>query len=487
MWCFCVYVLDKYLPTKLLQCVNKGTVAFLEDWLKRGHKKPLLIYGKTGVGKSTLVHLFAKEHNFFLFELSPSDDRDKKSIESTLNAVSQSRSIFANTNLLFFDDIDVLTEDDRGGFEAILSTAKESRNPVIFCATNLYADKKLSELRDACEMVQIKALSSAIIFSILIDVCTAQKIHFEKDALSELAKLNEGDLRSTFLDLDFLSPFGVTQQTLGWVSGRERKGDVFKTVIGLFGSKSFGKSKEIADLTEVDYDMLFSWIVENSHLFYKDASLREAFNYISLADINKARIYIRQNWVFFKYFIALGIIAPTLVPKKDHFTYKISYPQAIKMRARDVSTHSKNKKASQILSKILRGSVSKISGELFFYKFFFESGGFAKYLQEHLPDDDLKFLGDFFKVDLGVEKEDKEKERKVEPKKETEKIEPEKKLEKKENLHNSSFERKKQEITEKEEKEKRKEAGQEKKKEKVGKEKKEKEKKESEIKQRKLF
>ncbi len=471
MWCFRVYVLDKYLPTKLSQCVNKGTVALLEDWLKRGHKKPLLIYGKTGVGKSTLVHLFAKEHNFFLFELSPSDDRNKKSIESTLNAVSQSRSIFANTNLLFFDDIDVLTEDDRGGFEAILSVAKESRNPVIFCATNLYADKKLSELRDACEMVQIKALPSAIIFSMLVDVCNANKIHFEKEALSELAKLNEGDLRSTFLDLDFLSPFGVTLQTLSWVSGRERKGDVFKTVIGLFGSKSFGKSKEIADLTEVDYDMLFAWVVENLHLFYKDTSLREAFNYISLADINKARIYIRQNWVFFKYFIALGIIAPTLVPKKNHFTYKISYPQAIKMRARDVSTHSKNKKASQILSKVLRGSVSKISGELFFYKFFFESGGFATYLQEHLSDDDLKFLGDFFKVNLNAEKDvDKEKEKKGGTKeKKEEKIETEKKAEKK-------TEKKEEKIDEKKEE----------KKEKVGKEKKEKER-IKEIKQRKLF
>lgn len=440
-----VYVLDKYLPTKLLQCVNKGTVATLEDWLKRGHKKPLLIYGKTGVGKSTIVRLFAKEHDFFLFELTSSDDRDKKTIESTLNAVSQSRSIFANTNLLFFDDIDVLTEDDRGGFEAILSVAKESRNPVIFCATNLYADKKLAELRDACEMVQIKALPSSIIFSMLVDVCNANGIKYEKEALLELAKLNEGDLRSTFLDLDFLSHFGVTPQTLNWISGRERKGDVFKTVIGLFGSKSFGKSKEIADLTEVDYDMLFAWIVENLHLFYKDGNLREAFNYISLADINKSRIYVRQNWIFFKYFIALGIIAPTLVPKKDNFTYKISYPQAIKMRSRDVSTHSKNKKASQILSKVLRGSVSKISGELFFYKFFFESGGFASYLQEHLPDDDLKFLGDFFKVDLSIEKEPEEKKEKAGQKeRKEEKIETEKIVEKKEHIMEEKTKEKKE-------------------------------------------
>jgi hypothetical protein len=135
-------------------------------------------------------------------------------------------------------------------------------------------------------------------------------------------------------------------------------------------------------------------------LFYENDNLKEAYNFMSLGDLNKARIYSRQNWVFFKYFISLGIISPALVPKKDHFTFKISYPQSIKMKAKEVSEFSKNKKVAQILSKVFRGSNYKISAEIFLYKFFFKDAGFVNYVVDTVTDEELEFLETFFKFKL---------------------------------------------------------------------------------------
>jgi DNA polymerase III delta prime subunit len=406
-----MYVLDFYAPKNFSDCINKSTISSLTDWYKSSNK-PCLLVGQTGVGKSTIVRLFAAENNLTLYELNPSDDRDKDSIDSILQAVSQSRSIFSNKNLLFFDDIDVFIGDDRGGFESIVKIVKDSKNPVIFTVTNLYADKKLAILRDMCDIIEMRSVHSATLSNFLSKICIDQKIKFDKDALDEVIKNNAGDLRSTFLDIDYLGPLGIIKENISLLSGRERKADVFKTIIGLFRAKTFSEAQKISDNTEIDYDLLFAWISENLHLFYENENLKEAYELMSLADLNKSRIYSRQNWVFFKYFISLGIVSPSIVPKKDKFTFKISFPQSIKMKAKESSEYSKNKKVATILGKVFRGSNSKISGELFIYKFFFKNGGFLQYLQEHLIEEDLQYLEDFFKVKL-VEKQKDVKDIKV--------------------------------------------------------------------------
>jgi len=394
-----MYVLDLYEPKHFSDCINKSVISALTDWYKNPNK-PCLLIGSTGIGKSTIVRLFAKENNLTLYELTPSDDRDKETIEPILQAVSQSRSIFANKNLLFFDDIDVFIGDDKGIFETILKAVKESKNPVIFTATNIYSDKRLAILRDLCEIIEMRSVHSSTLYNYFAKVCLERNIKFDKDALEELIKNNQGDLRSTFLDIDYLGPMGINKENLNLLSGRERKADVFKTIMGLFRAKTFNEAQKIADATEIDYDLLFAWVSENLHLFYEKENLKEAYELMSLADLNKSRIYSRQNWVFFKYFISLGIISSCTVPKKDHFTFKVSYPQSIKMKAKESSEYSKNKKVANILGKILRGSNSKLSGEIFLYKFFMKNGSFCNYLQEHLPEDDLSYLEEFFKVKL---------------------------------------------------------------------------------------
>jgi hypothetical protein len=60
--------------------------------------------------------------------------------------VSKSRSIFSTKNLLFFDNVDVFFGNDKGGLDTIVKIASESTNPVIFAASDIYADKKLSKL-----------------------------------------------------------------------------------------------------------------------------------------------------------------------------------------------------------------------------------------------------------------------------------------------------------------------------------------------------
>ena len=56
-------------------------------------RKPLLIYGPPGVGKTAAVHLLAEKHRWNVVEMGADDYRDAASIEHRLVAAATSSSM----------------------------------------------------------------------------------------------------------------------------------------------------------------------------------------------------------------------------------------------------------------------------------------------------------------------------------------------------------------------------------------------------------
>jgi len=426
-----MYILDKYVPKNLSEFIDDKAVDFLEDWYLKGYKKPLLISGGTGIGKSTLVRIFAKQHNFNLYELTPSDKRTKDVLSRETSSVAVSGSIFGKQQLLFFDNIDVFLSDERRGFDTIVKIAKTAKNPVIFVVENEYANKQMQKIRELSIILKMKKPSFYKIYPILRAICEHENIFYEESALKMIAKDCDGDLRSAILDVDFLAPFGIKDSTISYRGKREKKQDVFKTILGLFKSRTLKDALKVKDKSDLSFDMLFNWVVQNVDLFYDKEKLKKAYELISMADLNRARIYVRQNWLFLKYFIILGIISPVVFDDKDHFTYKIAFPSFMRKMSKETSIYSKQKKASEILQIILKGSKRQITQNLEFYKLIFTDKKLFMNLYNHMSPEDVEFLADYFKLPkdykLNMKKQDtptKSNVKKIESQSQINKIEP---------------------------------------------------------------
>jgi hypothetical protein len=198
------------------------------------------------------------------------------------------------------------------------------------------------------------------------------------------------------LDLDFLRYYGIKKEFLEYIGKRERKHDVFKTVLGLFKSRNISDAVSIRDSSDLDYDMLFNWITENLHLFYTKKNLSDAYHYVSVGDLNRARIHVRQNWIFLRYFLVLGIIAPAIYSTKDNFNYKISFPTFISKMGKETSLYAKNKKTALILQELIHASKQRIVSDIEYYKTIFSDKDMFIELTKHINDDEKEFIIDYF-------------------------------------------------------------------------------------------
>jgi replication factor C large subunit len=357
---------DKYSPKTWDEFVGNPTVLakvkrWAEEWQRDKYQKPLLFYGPPGTGKTALAHLVAYAQQWQLFEMNASDFRTRDVVERLAGAASQAGSFLASRRLILIDEVDGLQAEDKGGAQAIAKVLKESANPVILTANDVYADRKLTQLRQLCELVQFKRINYLSIASRLKQVCRKEGIQYEEAAIKELAKGASGDLRAALLDLQSLAYLGkITLENVRALSMREREQNIFSVVRGIFAADTIAKvQKKRAACT--DEFMLINWIEENLHQELQGRDLADAFNYLSRGDVFEGRIARRQYFGFRRYSLELmtsGIALSRTTQKKSWPKY--SFPQWLKKMSASKQAREMRKAIALKIGKATHASSKRV-------------------------------------------------------------------------------------------------------------------------------
>src|SRR3989344_1181590 len=106
---------EKYRPSSLKEVIgNQVTLMKLRKAVSE--KKPVLLYGLTGTGKTSAVQALAKDLNYELIEVNASDTRNKDSIHSVIGSAASQMSLFSKGKIILIDEVDGLSgQKDRGG------------------------------------------------------------------------------------------------------------------------------------------------------------------------------------------------------------------------------------------------------------------------------------------------------------------------------------------------------------------------------------
>ncbi len=347
-------LIEKYKPKRLVEIVGqKIIIKKIIDWLKRWKPgKALLLYGPTGIGKTLITGIIAKENKFNLIEVNASERKATSYIREFLLPASKEGSLL-NKRLILIDEIDSF--GDRGAIAEIIKIIKQSIYPVIITANNAY-DKKLRTLRNYCTLLRINRIPVNLIERELNKIALKEKIKISKEMIRRIAVDSGGDIRSAINDLEVFSKnieFGL----------RDREKDIFKVLRIIFQSNNLGKSLQAIVESDKDIDEIIWWAEQNIPKEFKNPKeIAQAFELLSKADLFRSKIIINQNYRFKKYMRDL-IAGITLIGNNKKF---IMYrpPDRLVVLGRTKALRNKNEELYKNLGNVLHCSKRKVKEQM---------------------------------------------------------------------------------------------------------------------------
>ena len=327
----------KYAPHKSTDIISQEkAVSDLKEFMKnfkKHSKKSALLFGPSGTGKTSSVYAIANEMNYEIVEVNASDFRNKAQIDSVLGNALKQRSLFAAEKVILVDEIDGLAgTEDRGGLTELITLLENPKFPVVMTAMSPW-DNKFSKIRTRAQMMEFEKLSYASIIKMLKHICEKEKINYEEDALTQLATASSGDLRGAIIDLQTIARINekITKKSIETIGEREKTDTIINALIKVLKNTDPIVALGALNYIEEDLDEFMLWLDENMPKEYKNPEdLARAYNYLSKADIFRARIKRWQYWRFLDY-VNTFLTAGVAVSKDKKYTELVQYKQTMRL------------------------------------------------------------------------------------------------------------------------------------------------------------
>jgi replication factor C large subunit len=376
---------QKHKPQTLNEIVgNKDAKQQFLSWLKSWSKgipkkRAAFLHGSPGVGKTVTVETLAKELNMELVEKNASDYRTADAIKRFAGLASQYATLFGGNRLILLDEVDgIAGREDRGGVRELTNVLKTTRSPVVLTANDAY-NPRFKTIRKYCLVIAFKKPTIREGVSHLKRICAKEGIAADEEALKVIVERAGRDVRSAVNDLQALAQ-GKTRlamEDVAWLAGRDRKEVIFDVMRTILYSRDSWEAKKAVSSADVDPDMLFNWIYENTPYHITDPhDLVKAMYYLALADIYRKRIRDTQYWTLLKYvidFMSSGVAVSRQRTKSSGWI-PFRFPEKIRLLSRTKGERALQKSIGMKIRKRCHISATRSSKEVMPYlKIIFEN------------------------------------------------------------------------------------------------------------------
>jgi len=376
---------QKHKPQTLNEIVgNRDAKQQFLSWLKSWNngipkKRGALLHGSPGVGKTVTIEVSAKELNMELVEKNASDYRTADAIKRFAGLASQYATLFGGKRLILLDEVDgIAGREDRGGVRELTKILKTTRSPVVLTANDAY-NPRFSTIRKYCLVIAFKKPTIREGVSNLKRICAKEGIAADEETLKFIVERAGRDVRSAVNDLQALAQGkkSISKEDVAWLSSRDRKEVIFDVVRTILYSKDSWEAKKAVSSADVDPDMLFNWIYENTPYHITDPhDLVKAMDYLALADIYRKRIRETQYWTLLKYvidFMSSGVAVSRQRTKSSGWI-PFRFPEKIRMLSRTKGERALQKSIGRKIWKKCHISATRSTKEVLPYlKMIFEN------------------------------------------------------------------------------------------------------------------
>ena len=296
---------------------------FIEKFKRaKTDKKAVILYGPSGTGKTTLAYVMANELNFEIFELNASDLRGGEKLREILEPAIEQKSLTKKGKFLLIDEIDGISEADRGGLSELIRIIEFTPQLVIITANDIW-NKKFSGLRKKSEIIPLKEIDYKTTKNALIEILRKEKKFLKEEILTSITLKAKGDIRAAINDLQVAASLSDPSEI--FIEERNKEVDIFNVLRIILKEKSTNSLLSLFDSVNKPMDEILLWIEENIPQDYNSEELARAYELLSKADIFRNRIYKQQYWRFLVYsnaFLSYGISSSKKSENSGFTNYK---------------------------------------------------------------------------------------------------------------------------------------------------------------------
>ncbi len=193
----------KYRPTELKEVVGqKDAVSVLYGWVKnKTVPHAILLDGPTGVGKSTLARIVAKElgadSQFMCRELNVSADRGMEMVDALSEDLQG--NIFGGNRVWILEEAQGITKFGQG---SLLKLVEDAPDYAYFIFCTMEPDKLIPALRGRCASVHLKKLGARELRDIISDVLGKENRTIEESVIDKVIAGSDGSARQALMLLE---------------------------------------------------------------------------------------------------------------------------------------------------------------------------------------------------------------------------------------------------------------------------------------------
>lgn len=401
---------EKYRPQKISELILPDSILdqisrWIDLW-KEGTpvKKSLILYGPPGAGKTTTVHVIARELGWPVVEMNASDLRNKDSMKrialmaslyGDLTSIGEGAS--GPNKIILIDEADNIFEGrsrqtggDSGGISELARIIRSTRNPIVLTMNEYYEFRRKSSANEIInestniEFVQYRRRNDneykqyrMKLMARIGHILREEGVHINQNQVLNIVDRNENDIRGMLNDLESLRDYGQgtfpADVDLGY---RDSAQNIYNTVHVTFKSGDYNKTLRTLwdkDFTTEDYMM---WLDQNLPDEAKDPKdLMDAYDLLARADRLVGRVFKKQHYAFKMYAEEMSAgVAARISEKNEHYV-KYRFPEIIKSMGRLRESRRSREQLLAKISAVAHTSRRKTRDNLWFYSYLASKNG----------------------------------------------------------------------------------------------------------------